>query len=61
MVRCRDLPEASRLLALVLLPNTESKSTLRPREFCGCCGVGEAVNPGEIRGKINTEDPDTER
>lgn len=44
----QHLPVESRLLAFVLLPNTESKSTLRPREFCGCWGVGEAVNPADV-------------
>lgn len=39
------LPEESRLLALVLLPKTESKSTLRLWGFWGCWGVGEAANP----------------
>lgn len=45
-------PVESRLLALVLLPNTESKSTLRPREFWGCWGVGEAANPGEAKKRL---------
>lgn len=51
-VGVQHLPVQSRLLALVLFPNTESKSTLRPREFCGCWGVGEAVNPGEAKRKL---------
>lgn len=42
----RHLPVESRLLALVLLPNTESKSMLRPWGLCGCWGVGEPANPG---------------
>lgn len=49
----QHLPVESRLLALVLLPNTESKSTLRPWEFCGCWGVGEAVNPGGAKRKLS--------
>lgn len=51
-VGLKDLPVDSMLLALVLLPNTESKSTLRPREFCGCWGVGEAVNPVKTKRKL---------
>lgn len=45
----QHLPVGSRLLPLVLLPKTDSKSTLRPREFCGCWAVGEAVNPEEAK------------
>lgn len=45
--RERNSPVESRLLALVLLPNTESKSTLRLWAFWGCWGVGEAVNPDD--------------
>lgn len=44
--RGQHLPVESRLLALVLLPNTESKSMLRPWGLCGCWSVGEPVNPG---------------
>lgn len=47
----QQLPVESRLLALVLLPKTESKSMLRPWAFCGCWGVGEPVNPVEKRQK----------
>ncbi len=50
-LRVQHLPVESRLLALALLPNTESKSTLRPREFCCCWRVGEVVNPGEAKRK----------
>lgn len=50
----RNSPVESRLLALVLLPNTESKSTLRLWEFWGCWGVGEVVNPSE---RENSQSP----
>lgn len=52
-VGVHHLPVESRLLALVLFPNTESKSMLRPLEFCGCWGVGEAVNPNEAKETVN--------
>lgn len=47
----QHLPVESRLLALVLLPNTESKSMLRPWGLSGCWGVGEPVNPGGTKTK----------
>ena len=31
-----------------LFPNTDSKSTLRPAEGCGCA-TGEGVNPRETK------------
>lgn len=43
VVSIQNLPVESKLLALVLLPNTESNSALMPRRF----GAGEAVNAAE--------------
>lgn len=40
------LPVASTLLAVDLLPKTESKSTWRPEELAGW-GMGDAENPEE--------------
>lgn len=38
------LPPESTITLVDLFPNTDSKSTLRPAEGCGCA-TGEDVNP----------------
>lgn len=44
------LPPESTITLADLFPNTDSKSTLRPAEGCGCA-TGEGVNPKKNQNK----------